>query len=105
MKDTPPEPDSSGPAAIPDDPYNKTKARLAEFLLSLIQAFLRTGYYTPDHPEAKKAKSGLCEDFQNLFTKQGELTFLVRDDPKGRNILIEGVLPEAQHLHSVMLLA
>jgi HEAT repeat protein len=103
MKNTPPEPDSSGPVEIADDPHKEIKASLAEFLLSLIQAFLRTGYYTPDHPEAKKAKSGLYEDFQGLFPKKGELTFLLRDDPEGRSILIEGALPEIQHLHSVML--
>jgi len=104
MKDSHSETNSSGPAAIPDDPHKEIKGNLAEFLLSLIQAFLCTGYYTPDHPEAKKAKSGLYEDFQNLFTKKGELTFLVADDPgEEKNILIEGVLPEAQYLHSVML--
>jgi len=104
MKDSHSETNSSGPAAIPDDPHKEIKGNLAEFLLSLIQAFLRTGYYTPDHPEAKKAKSGLYENFQNLFTKKGELTFLVADDPEEeKNILIEGVLPEAQYIHSVML--
>jgi HEAT repeat protein len=88
---------------VPDDSHKELKASLAEFLLSLIQALLRTGYYTPDHPEAKKAKLGLSEDFQNLFTQKGELTFLVRDDPGGKSILIEGVLPDIQYLNNVML--
>jgi len=103
MKDNPPEPDSSGAAPIPVDPYKEIKAKLAEFLLSLIQAFLRTGFYTSDHPEAKKAKEGIYGDFQSLFTGKGELTFLVRDDPEGKNILIEGVLPEIHNLNSLML--
>jgi len=102
MKDNPPEPDSSGPAPIPDDPHKEIKAKLGEFLLSLIQGFLRTGFYTPDHPEAKKATVGLYEDFQDLFTGKGELTLLVRDDPEGKNILIEGVLPETHNLNSLM---
>ncbi len=86
-----------------EDPQMEIKAKLAEFLLALIQAFLRTGYYTPDHPESQKAKVGLYEDFQNLFVQKDELTFLVREDPGGKNILVEGVLPEIQDLISLMI--
>ena len=88
---------------LKDDPYREIKVKLAEFLLALIQAFLRTGYYTPDHPESQKAKVGLFEDFQNLFGARNELTFLVREEPGGKNILIEGVLPEVQDLNSLMI--
>ena len=88
---------------ITDDPHQEIKVRLAEFLLALIQAFLRTGYYTPDHPEAQKAKVGLFEDFQNLFSQRDELTFLAREELEGKNILIEGVLPEVQDLNSLMI--
>jgi len=103
METTPTETDVSGPATLTDDPHKEIKAKVADFLLSLIQAFLRTGFYTSDHPEAKKAKVGLYEDFQNIFTGKGELTFMVRDDPEGKNILIEGVLPESHNLNSLML--
>lgn len=103
METTPTETDVSGPAPLTDDPHKEIKDKLADFLLSLIQAFLRTGFYTSDHPEAKKAKIGLYEDFQNIFTGKGELTFMVRDDPEGKNILIEGVLPESHNLNSLML--
>jgi hypothetical protein len=103
MKSTPSGPCSLHTEPIPADPHKKLKANLAEFLLSLIQAFLRTGYYTSNHPEAKKAKLGLYEDFENLFTQKAELTFLVRDDPEGKHIIIEGVLPEIQSLNSAML--
>ena len=88
---------------LTDDPHREIKARLAEFLLALIQAFLRTGYYTPDHPESQKAKVGLYEHFQSLFTQRDELTFLVREELEGKNILIEGVLPEVQDLNSLMI--
>jgi HEAT repeat protein len=91
----------SEPASLHTDP--EFKANLAKFLLSLIQSFLRTGYYTPDHPEAKNAKLGLYEDFQRLFTKKGELTFLVGHDHGGKEILIEGMMAEAQPLDSLML--
>ena len=86
-----------------DDPDKEIKAQLAHFLLALIQAFLRTGYYTADHPEAHKAKIGLYEEFQGLFSQRDELTFFVREEPTGKNILIEGVLPEVQDLNSLMI--
>jgi len=92
-----------GPEPIADDPRKEIQAKLAQFVLSLIQAFLRTGYYTPDHPESKRAKVGLYEDFQTLFIQKDELTFLLREDRAGQNILIEGVLPETQFLSRLML--
>ena len=88
---------------LTDDPHGEIKVRLTEFLLALIQAFLRTGYYTPDHPESQKAKVGLYENFQSLFSQRDELTFLVREELEGKNILIEGVLPEVQDLNGLMI--
>jgi HEAT repeat protein len=87
----------------PSDPHKEIKDHLAKFLLSLIQAFLRTGYYTADHPQSKSAKEGLYEDFQNLLDNKYELTFLVSHVPGGEKILIEGMLPEPQELRSIML--
>ncbi len=81
---------------LTDDPHGEIKVKLAEFLLALIQAFLRTGYYTPDHPESQKAKVGLYENFQGLFSQRDELTFLVREELEGKNILIEGVSPRCK---------
>jgi hypothetical protein len=98
------EPESAGtrkPAQ--SDPQREIKDHLAKFLLSLIQAFLRTGYYTADHPQSKSAKEGLYEDFQNLLGNKYELTFLVSHVPGGEKILIEGMLPEPQELRSIML--
>jgi hypothetical protein len=92
----------TGSRSRTDDPHAETKARLAQFLLALIQAFLRTGYYTPNHPQARSAKVGLYDEFQKLFTGKDELALFVRDDPKGLNILIEGILPEPQYLTSIM---
>jgi HEAT repeat protein len=103
MKDNPANTESIKVEPIGDAPTKEVKANLAEFLLSLIQAFLRTGYYTPDHPESKNAKTGLYEGFQALLTQKDELTFLVRDDSAGKKVLIEGVFPEPRELQSVML--
>ena len=86
-----------------NEPDKEVKDQLAKFLLSLIQAFLRTGYYTSDHPQSKKAKQGLYDNFQKLLNREYELTFLAYDVPGGKKILIEGMLPEPQELKSIML--
>ncbi len=96
-------PESTGVKPISNDPHKEIKDRLAQFLLSLIQAFLRTGYYTPDHPQSKHAKEGLYETFKKLLNETYELTFLACDVPGGKKILIEGILPEPQELGSIML--
>ncbi len=81
----------------------KLQAKLTQFVLHLIQAFLRTGYYTPDHPESKKAKEGLYQLFKELFETEDELAFLVREEQEKQEIFVEGVLPEAQKLSRMML--
>ncbi len=81
----------------------KLQAKLNDFVLHLIQAFLRTGYYTPDHPESKRAKEGLYQLFRTLFEGEEELTFLVREEQERREIFVEGLLPEAQRLSRMMM--
>ena len=81
----------------------KLQAKLAKFVLHLIQAFLRTGYYTPDHPESKKAKDGLYQLFRELFETEDELAFLVREEQEKQEVFVEGVFPEAQKLSRMML--
>ena len=80
----------------------QTQEVLTEFILSLVQAFLRTGYYLPDHPQAKKAKVGLYSRFMSLFTGRHELSFMVHEMGEKRNILVDGPLPETQHLSTLM---
>ncbi len=81
----------------------KLQMKLTEFVLHLIQAFLRTGYYTPEHPESKKAKEGLYGQFKVLFEEGDELAFLVREEQEWQEIFVEGVLPEAQRLSRMMM--
>ncbi len=81
----------------------KLQIKLTDFVLHLIQAFLRTGYYTSDHPESKKAKEGLYQRFIDLFEEEDELAFLVREEQEGQEIFVEGVLPEAQKLSRMMM--
>jgi HEAT repeat protein len=81
----------------------KLQSKLSDFLLHLIQAFLRTGYYTSEHPESKKAKEGLYQMFKNLFEHEDEMTFLVREEEKRQEILLEGIFPETQRLSRMMM--
>ena len=81
----------------------KLQIKLTDFVLHLIQAFLRTGYYTPDHPESKRAKEGLYQRFRELFEEEDELAFLVREEQERQEILVEGVLPEALKLSRMMM--
>jgi HEAT repeat protein len=81
----------------------RLQGNLADFVLHLIQAFLRTGYYTPEHPESKRAKEGLYQLFKGLFEEEDELAFLVREDQQKEEIFVEGILPEAQRLSKMMM--
>jgi HEAT repeat protein len=78
-------------------------APLADFSLALIQAMLRTGYYAPDHPEAKKSLSGLYEQFAALVEGQSELTFMLVEKPEEREITIEGYAAVPLPMHQVMI--
>ncbi len=94
------------PESVPPEEVErlqKLQAKLADFLLHLIQAFLRTGYYTPDHPESTRAKEGLYQQFKNLFEGEDELSFLVREEQEQKEILVEGILPEPQRLSRMMM--
>ncbi len=102
MENNTPKRENASAKPIPGDPHKEIKDHLAQFLLSLIQAFLRTGYYTPDHPQSKNAKEDLYEDFQNLLNDKYELTFLGSHVLGEKKILIEGMLPEPQELSSIM---
>jgi HEAT repeat protein len=109
-KITAPIPQKKGLEGIPEglppeevERLQKLQSKLNDFVLHLIQAFLRTGYYTPEHPESKRAKEGLYQLFKNLFEGEDELAFLVREEQQRQEIFVEGVLPEAQRLSRMMM--
>ena len=83
--------------------FKNCRPSCTDFILRLIQAFLRTGYYTPEHPESKKAQEGLYQQFKRLFEHEEELTFMVRDEEDGQDIFVEGLMPEAQRLGRMMM--
>src|SRR4030042_3120973 len=109
-KTAPPTPPKKGLEGIPEglppeevERLQKLQSKLIDFILHIVQAFLRTGYYTPDHPESIKAKEGLYEKFKNLFEREDELAFLAREDQEQKEVLIEGILPERQRLSRMMM--
>jgi hypothetical protein len=67
---------------------------LAGFLLSFVQALLKTGYYQPDHPGATAAKEGLYSDFVAISKGARELSFVAKEGRPESDILIHGVLTE-----------
>jgi HEAT repeat protein len=109
-KTAPPTPPKKGLEGIPEglppeevERLQKLQSKLTDFILHIVQAFLRTGYYTPDHPESIKAKEGLYQQFKSLFEREDEIAFLARDDQEQKEVLIEGILPEAQRLSRMMM--
>ena len=73
-----------------------------KFALSLIQALLRTGYYLPDHPESRKAKSGIYSYFAILSKRTGEITLYIGEDKGKRALLLEGIDDTPIRLSSIM---
>jgi len=75
---------------------------IGDFVVSLIQAFLRTGYYLSEHPESKRAKAGLYEKFAQLARGSGEISFLLKEEHGLKSITIEGVQKESIRLVDIM---
>jgi len=48
----------------------KLQIKLTDFILRLIQAFLRTGYYPSGHPESKKQRKAFFRVSKNLLKKR-----------------------------------
>lgn len=75
----------------PTTPFqSEVHSDLTDFTLGLIKAMLRTGYYAPDHPEARKTFTGLYEQFKHLIGTRSELTYLVQTTRESRTIIIDG---------------
>ena len=95
------------PEGLPQEETERLKKlqlALVDFILHLIQAFLRTGYYTPDHPESRRAKEGLYRKFKDLFECEDDLTFLAKEEEQERKeIWVECLLPESQRLSRIMM--
>lgn len=66
---------------------------LSSFVLDMTKAMLRTGYYSSQHPEGKRALIGLHDDLAALMTSRGgaEVTFQLayaRDQRDGEDVVL-----------------
>jgi hypothetical protein len=80
-----------------------TYPEVSKFILSLIQALLKTGYYTPGHPETQKAKQGLYSQFLSIIKGYREITFTAVTIHDKRDVLLSGITEEPRTISSFML--
>jgi hypothetical protein len=66
----------------------------AAFVMDLVKAMLRTGYYSPEHPGSRQAKLGLYNSLQGCLADAHEIMILNRETRESRDILISGILEE-----------
>lgn len=74
----------------------------AKFVLSFIQALLKTGYYTPGHPEASRAKEGLYDDLLSVLEGHREITFVAVTTKEKKDVLVDGIVDEPVSISSFM---
>jgi len=75
---------------------------LASFTMDFLKAMLRTGYYAPEHPGARKAKSGLFNSFKGLMKDKKELTYIKRITTELKDVMVDGVFPEPSSFKSLI---
>ncbi|MDF1536121.1 MAG: HEAT repeat domain-containing protein [bacterium] len=73
-----------------------------DLVVSLIQAFLRTGDYLPDHPQSQTAKEALYEGFVPLANVSGDLHFYIREEDGEPTAHVEGLGESAVRLKEIM---
>lgn len=76
---------------------------LADFILSLIQAFLKTGYYRSDHPEAQRAKAGLYEALKTFLGGKREISFISSGEGGKPELFIGGIFDEPMTASGIMM--
>ncbi len=84
------------------DEEQKLRVHLAQFVLDLIKALLKTGYYDPSHPEARQARAGLHAQFRTLMKDRFELGFVRTASAENPEIIVEGVLTEPLSLAALL---
>ncbi len=78
-------------------------SEVAEFILSFIQALLKTGYYTPDHPQAQKAKEGLFAELIKVLKGHRGITFVSVSEKDIKDVMVDGIFDEPTKLSTLML--
>lgn len=67
---------------------------VADFIMDLTKAMLRSGYYSPEHPGSQKAKKGLYTQFIKCLGSSQEIMITDLETPQKKDILITGILDE-----------
>ncbi len=67
---------------------------VADFLISMTKAMLRSGYYDPSHPANRESKQGLFSEFHNALGQAPEMMFTLSEGGGEQDITIIGVLDE-----------
>jgi hypothetical protein len=75
---------------------------VAVFILNLVKAMLRSGYYAPEHPGSKKAKEGIYTDFKVAAGDRSDIT-LTSQETQGRfDVLVSGILDDQVSLRGLV---
>lgn len=80
----------------------KLRVDLAQFVMDLVKAMTKTGYYDPDHPQARQARGGLHAHFRGLMRDRFELGFVRTASAENPEIIVEGVLLEPINLGTLL---
>jgi HEAT repeat protein len=75
---------------------------VAEFIMDLTKAMLRSGYYSADHPGAEDAKRGLYEAFQKSLGDSSEIMITNQETREKTDILITGILDEPVNVRTLV---
>lgn len=67
---------------------------VSEFTITFIQSLIKTGYYSPNHPGAKKAVSNLFPSFTQIIRGKNELTYIARNIGEEKEIIVDGLFRE-----------
>ncbi len=71
---------------------------VAAFVLSFIQALLKTGYYQGSHPGSTLAKRGLYQEWVQLEQEEREISFVIADQTEHAEIFLYGIFSEVTSL-------
>jgi HEAT repeat protein len=76
-------------------PQERDKVKpVADFIMDLTKAMLRSGYYSSEHPGSRKAKHGLHAQFVKCLGESQEIMITDVETPQKKDILITGILDE-----------
>jgi HEAT repeat protein len=75
---------------------------VADFIMDLTKAMLRSGYYSTDHPGAQDAKRGLYSAFQNSLGDSSEIMISNQETRERSDILITGILDEPVNVRTLV---